>query len=236
MDDLFQSHWRIYRTTIHEDYMEHRSIARSLNEALKSTSGALRVLDLGCGDAEVIFRLLPSVPISRYVGVDSAAGVVKILSDRFQKTRDKPPDVQLYHQDMLSFLHRCDEQFDIILAGYCVHHLQSAEKREMLQLAHCRLCDQGTLFIYDIFREPGQTREQYLDDYVANMRSNWQVLSGQDLDLIEAHIKACDFPEELDSYRLWSEALGYEPAIQQWEGELHYNKLLRFNPKVGAVA
>lgn len=223
MDDFFQQ-WRTYRTVVQQGYMEHEGIAHCLSGSLPRCSRGLDILDLGCGDAEVFFRLLPLMTVRCYQGVDGSADALTILDERFE---GRGVDYRLYCQDMLAFLQSAGDQFDVILAGYCIHHLSSDLKKQCLHLAAKHLRQQGALFIYDIFLQPGETRQQYLDNYLARVHSQWQAMSGADLTAVDAHIINCDFPEEVDTFRQWSEDVGFGHFACTWEGVWHSHKLLQ---------
>ncbi len=224
MDDFFQQ-WRTYRTIVTQEYMGHQNISECIVDVLQqlSTTG-LEILDLGCGDAEVFFKLLPDISVSGYKGVDSSTSALEVLTERFS---GKDVAFQLYCQDMMDFLLSCQEQFDIIIAGYCMHHLSSYEKKCFLQMVYRCLREQGLLFIYDVFLQPGESREQYLVNYLAHMHSSWKAMSVQELEALDAHITCCDFPEEVESYRLWSDEVGFQQVSKTWEGDWHSHKLLQ---------
>ena len=206
--------------------MEHEGIAQCLSGRLPRCSRGLDSLDLGCGDAEVFFRLLPLMTVRCYQGVDGSAEALTILNGRFE---DRGVDYQLYCQDMVAFLQSVENQFDVILAGYCIHHLSSDLKKQCLHLAARRLREGGVLFIYDIFLQPGETRQQYLDNYLARVHSQWRAMSGPDLAAVDAHIINCDFPEEVDTFRQWSEDAGFQHFACTWEGVWHSHKLLQLD-------
>ena len=222
MDDFFQQ-WRTYRTVVQQGYMEHESIAKCLSVHLPQCSRGLDILDLGCGDAEVFFRLLPLMAVRCYQGVDGSANALSVLDERF---KGRGVNYRLFCQDMLAFLESVTGQFDVILAGYCIHHLSYDLKKQCLHLAAQHLREQGALFIYDIFLQPGETRPQYLNNYLARVHSQWQAMSGPDLAALEAHIINCDFPEEVDTFCQWSEDVGFEHFACLWEGVWHSHKLL----------
>lgn len=225
MDNFFQQ-WRTYRTVISQDYMGHQDIAACLIQALSPVPERLKILDLGCGDAEVFFRLISEIPISDYEGVDSSAAALEFLYKRFQEC---VVPFQLHRTDMMSFLSQCQQRFDIILVGYCLHHLSSEEKQAFLQMAYRCLREEGVLFIYDVFFQAGESREQYLANYQNYINSNWTAISGQELDAVNTHFTDYDFPEEIETYRLWSHKAGFRQVTKLWEGDWHSHKLLRLS-------
>lgn len=223
MDNFFQR-WRTYRTIVTQGCMGHKDISDCILGALQQLSAGVEILDLGCGDAEVFFKLLPDISVSGYKGVDNSASAFEVLTERFT---GKNVAFQLYCQDMMDFLPSCQDRFDIIIADFCMHHLSFDEKKCFLLMAYRCLHEQGVLFIYDVFLQPGESREQYLVNYLAYMHSSWKAMSVQELEALDAHITGCDFPEEVELYQLWSDEVGFKQVNRLWEGEWHSHKLLQ---------
>ena len=127
----------------------------------------------------------------------------------------------------MDFLSSHDGQSDVILAGFCLHHLSFDDKKRCLELAYRCLRAHGVMFIYDIFLQPGESRNQYLANYLNYMQANWTAMSVQELEALSAHITGCDFPEEVQTFRQWSQDVGFEQFRSLWEGGWHSHKLLQ---------
>ena len=59
--DLFIKNWATYQLVLAQDYLEHAALFAALRAWLADRPGAagpLRLLDLGCGDALPVCRLL----------------------------------------------------------------------------------------------------------------------------------------------------------------------------------
>ncbi len=223
MDNFFQQ-WRTYRTVVNQGYMGHNSIADNILRQIEPLPQGLDILDLGCGDAEVFFQLLPELTVNAYRGVDSSAAALEVLTERFN---GRDVAFQLYCQDMMDFLSSSDGQFDVILAGFCMHHLSFDDKKRCLQMAYRCLREHGVMFIYDVFLQPGESRKRYLANYLAYMHSNWTAMSVQELEALSAHITGCDFPEEVQTFRQWSKDAGFKQVRSLWDGQWHSHKLLQ---------
>lgn len=77
---------------------------------------------------------------------------------------------------MLSFARACQPgSFDVVLAAFSIHHLEQSQKRELLQLVGRILRPAGCFCLVDVFRESGETRQDYLDRLKAAMGS-WHSL------------------------------------------------------------
>lgn len=60
----------------------------------------------------------------------------------------------------------------------------------------------------DVVREEGQSREDYLDEYLKFMRECWTKVPEDQLDEACAHVEAHDFPECLSTLNEMAEASG----------------------------
>jgi len=109
--------------------------------ALRS-SGAKRVLDLGCGEGKLIRRLLPEAQFSEVTGMDVSARSLELAEKRLQL--DRLPDIQRQKLQLIqgSLLYR-----DARLAGYdaatlveVVEHLdpERLEVMERVVFGHAR--------------------------------------------------------------------------------------------------
>ena len=68
---IFDEQWTIYRKIIDHNYMEHDAILAIIRQLLGSGETTGRLLDLGCGDAELPSRYLPGLRLDAYHGVRS---------------------------------------------------------------------------------------------------------------------------------------------------------------------
>ena len=63
-------------------------------------SGAESVLDLGCGDGDLLVRLAREVSIARLVGVDISAAALAALRRRLAALAPREVDIELVHASM----------------------------------------------------------------------------------------------------------------------------------------
>jgi len=209
--DFFSS-WEVYRAVIDNDCMEHSLIYPLIGEILRERTEPFTVLDLGCGDAAGTGPAMIGTAAARYVGVDSAAPALEFAA----RTLDGSGlDIDLRVQDMLDMVRTSDEQFDVIIASFALHHFHAAQKQAFLDVARERLAPGGEVLLVDVVRRDGETRDEYLTRYSQMVRT-WPMDSDVQ-DRIIAHVTSFDFPEEVSTVDRWAPELGYE-AIGFYRG------------------
>lgn len=114
-----------------------------------------RVLDIGCGTAEIL-EYLPDVD---YVGFDRSEPYIQSARRRYgARGRFFDRDVGAVSSEELG-------DFDRILALGILHHLEDAEVRSLFQFAKARLKPGGRLITFDSCYQAGQSRiARYLID------------------------------------------------------------------------
>jgi SAM-dependent methyltransferase len=190
---LFRKAWTIYDTLTEKNYMFHREIYGQVADLLleRRKAGPYRILDLGCGNARFLAPCLKAAPPAYYQGVDLS---LTALDEAREYLRDFK-NVEFLHEDMLRAVEGGDSTFDIIFSGFAIHHLSSAGKQQLFRACARRLKPGGKFIMVDVAREEGQTRKQYLEEYVGFMRTGWTEVIPAQLDEACAHVTAYDFPE-----------------------------------------
>ena len=195
---IFDEQWLTYRKVIDCDYMGHATIRGALLSYLAEHpefSGSLgRVLDLGCGDAEISSALVGRFGCRSYLGVDASGMALQQAAARTDWGEVEP---RFRESDLLSFLQEEGESFDVILVGFVLHHLDAEGKREFFRAVATRLRSGGVVLFYDVFLRPGLDRDTSVAAYLQWIREDWTEITSAEYDAIEAHIASSDFPESL---------------------------------------
>ncbi len=196
---IFDEHWALYRKVIETNYMDHREIVAATTDYLERSrfsDGLGKVLDLGCGDAEVSSALVKRFGGSSFTGVDSSARAMQEAAKRSVWESIKTDFIE---SDFLAFPDQHDGPgYDLIFACFSVHHLSKEEKQRFFTAIKNCLSEKGELIFYDVFRLPGLDRDDSVTRYLQWIRNDWSEISGHEYELIEAHISAADFPESTD--------------------------------------
>lgn len=205
--------------------MAHRQIQQVVGTLIQQRfDRPFDLLDLGCGDAQAIAKTLVGSKISAYTGVDLSANALALAKKNLAALQR----VALIEADFLTYLddkkRTSPASFDLIHGGFALHHLFLEEKEQFF--AHCfsLLRPGGCLVIYDVFRQPQQNRQQYIEAYLANAQSQWTALGPDQLQAIAKHINGCDFPELVATMAEIAQKAGFlppEPLFTESNGFHH---------------
>lgn len=209
---FFDEQWGVYQKFLQHDYLEHRLFYALLHAVLLTRfDGAVRMLELGCGDASQSARTFTEVALARYVGVDLSAVALDLARTNLA---GRCADVALLPRDLLRGLREVGERFDVVLSSFALHHLHAEEKREALALIEGVLRPHGVFVLIDIMRRPDESRAAYLARGVDYYRTRCPAFTARDVDLIEAHVTAADYPETNETLRRLGAAAGFSRVAQ----------------------
>lgn len=218
--------WTTYEKVVAHDYMHHRDYFAALIDYLQTEQrGPHSMLDLGCGDAGPITPLLDAFPITKYVGIDEstealdrARGLLAVRDIEFE----------LVAESMETGIGELDPGIDLIIASFSMHHLSLDAKQQLLTAARSLLNAGGTFVIIDVFREPDESRAEYLDRWEAEARVSFKVLSDEETRELVDHVRSSDFPETLLTYTEMAYGAGFEQVIPLLQGPARLNRLIIF--------
>ena len=221
---LFRKAWPLYDAITEKNYMFHLEIYAHVTALLKErrAQGPYHLLDLGCGNARFLAPCLQAAVPETYDGVDLSASAL----DEARTYLKGIPNTALHHKEMLQAVEDTDSAFDIIFTGFAVHHLDPAAKQRLFHACAERLVPGGQFIMVDVVREEGQSREQYLDDYLNFMRTHWTEVQPEHLDDACAHVAAYDFPETVADLPLMAKQAGLSQTEVVGRYQQHY--ILRF--------
>ena len=189
--------------------MDHAAVTRRVEAVLGDAADGLAVLDLGCGDAEVVSRLATARRFGSYLGVDQSAAALRSARQRLEGVLS---EVDFEQVDLLDFVQTTSRRFDLILCGYTLHHLSTDEKRAFFEFARRVLHPRGVLLAYDAFRPDTVTREDYLEAYIAWIADEWREIGPEEHAEIASHMRTADKPETLDVFYQLAQDAGLRPT------------------------
>ncbi|MCL6432795.1 MAG: class I SAM-dependent methyltransferase [Leptolyngbyaceae cyanobacterium HOT.MB2.61] len=88
-----------------------------------------RVADLGCGDGAIAHAILTRYPLTQVTALDFSEPMLEQAKKRLQPYGDRVICAQadLYTPDWQAGL----QSFDVIISGYCIHHLPDDRKQAL---------------------------------------------------------------------------------------------------------
>jgi cyclopropane fatty-acyl-phospholipid synthase-like methyltransferase len=204
---FFSRSWSVYDLIAEHNYMSHREIYATVAELLKlrKDRNQYRLLDLGCGNARFLAPVLKQFPPAHYQGVDLSDTA---LEEARTFLAGLSCTILLTHGDMLEAVETTDKKWDVIFTGFALHHLSSEQKARFFQAAGKCLSTDGWLLLVDVVRDESQSREDYLDGYLSDMRERWKQIPADQLETACAHVAAYDHPEHFSTLQDMAKASG----------------------------
>lgn len=206
--DLFTSHWNIYQKIIARNYMQHREFGEEIRLVLDQLDPdqPLRVLDLGCGDAQQMANQLKGRVVDSYTGYDLAGPALVLAGENMKGLAS---EVRLEEGKMEELIVREKRNFNVIYSSYAIHHLADKEKKDLLGEIRKRLAAKGVFIFIDTFRTGNESREEYLSRYLTHWLGQWAALTLEERDLVRDHIVTYDFPALLEDMIQWAGEAGF---------------------------
>ena len=204
--ERFFNQWAIYQRVIAENYMVHAEIAMTLQRFLQALPvGQISFLDLGCGDAFIAAKLLQTIELKQYCGVDLSPTALQFAETNLQALLATKHFV---NEDLSVAIAAYRQEFDIICAGYSLHHLQHHEKQAFFKCCAKALKPGRYFLMYDLVRIEPETCEQCL-------QRHWQVyrqwaFSDSELDSIKTHVFEQDYAESSQSLKAIAKNAGFK--------------------------
>jgi cyclopropane fatty-acyl-phospholipid synthase-like methyltransferase len=226
---FFARTWSVYDQIAAHNYMSHRELYAKVAELLKQRKDRsdYRLLDLGCGNARFLAPCLVQSPPACYQGVDMSE---MALHEAQSFVADLHFPVELTHGDLLKVVEATDQPWDVIFSGFALHHLTRDEKARLFRAAGRCLSAKGWLLMIDIVREEGQSREDFLREYLREMRERWTQIPPDQLEEACEHVAACDYPEYLADLQEMAMASGLANSRVIARYRQHYAVLFSREP------
>lgn len=148
-----------------ESYLGHRKLVprretgyQALLELVPERPS--RVLDLGCGDGEVVGRVLEARPGAEAVAADFSPEMLRRVRERFADDAR----VTVVDHDLDGALPADWGQFDLVVSAFAIHHVVDARKRVLYAEVYDRLRPGGAFLNLEHVSSPtSELHEAFLD-------------------------------------------------------------------------
>ncbi len=160
------------------------------------------ILDLGCGNGNVSAKVLESFPHASVTLVDASTEMLELCKGRFSRFSVEP--CHSYFNDYPF----PENSFDMITAGFSLHHCNSEEKQQLFRKIHTALKPGGIFGITDLMiNKENSSHPELLQDWKAFVYKSFP--DGEKWEWIMEHYDAFDKPDSLEDQLLWLQEAGF---------------------------
>jgi SAM-dependent methyltransferase len=201
--DFFENQWSTYRTIVQHDFMHHRALVGAVEQVLKHYfDGAPaghrpHFVDLGCGDADPLAAVLRDLPLGSLLGLDQASSVLPLAAKALGEV---PYPCDWIQGELLEWATAATPQthpVDILYSSFAIHHLDGESQEAFLAGVRKKINPKGIFLWADIFREPGESVNDFRLRYTQRMTDHWGgALQPQQLAHACFHVSHYDLPAD----------------------------------------
>lgn len=222
--EQFQQQWATYQKLVDSDQLSHRAVGQILHDTLKADfSDPFAFLDIACGDAGQMKRALAGTKVRHYHGIDLSEPALALAAKNLAGV---PFAVELEHGDFVEAVENRPEPADAAWCSLSIHHLATGDKLELLKAIHGSTSE--ICMVYEPTRQPGETREGYLERFRRVNRPAWTFLSPEEWAQIDHHVTTCDLPETAASWLELGREAGFAEASQVFLDPTGFYGLYRY--------
>jgi len=176
-------------------------LLEQFSEDLPKDFNPKQILDLGCGNGNITHKLLERYPHADITLLDASESMLELCKAQFG-THNKTY-VQSYFQDYeFPIL-----QFDLVVAGFSIHHCNANEKQRLLKHIYKSLIPNGVFMCSDLMVDRNTKEHESLLEFWKDF-----VLNSSDLETWEwlmEHYKTYDNPNSLNQQLKWLKQAGF---------------------------
>lgn len=181
----------------------------SLSESLPDDFTAETILDLGCGSGNATALLLKKFPDAEYTLLDASTDMLDLCRKRF------PRKNMTYHRSYFREYTFPESYFDLVAAGFSLHHLDSSEKQRLFPLLYKALKKGGVLTCSDLMvKKNSAEHEQFIREWRAFINASYP--DGEKWAWMEEHHDAYDRPDAYADQEAWLYTAGFRYVDAKW--------------------
>ena len=129
--EQFQRQWATYQKLVDADWLSHKAVGQILGSALNERfTRPFPILDIACGDASLMRRVLPGTTVGHYHGVDLAEPALELAA---RNLADVAFEIDLDHRDFGEAMNDRPEPADVSWCSLSIHHLPTEDKLRLLK-------------------------------------------------------------------------------------------------------
>lgn len=223
--EQFQKQWASYQKLVDNDYLSHKEVGERLGAALIGAfAKPFALVDIACGDASLMKRVLPGTRAAHYHGIDLAEPALELAAKNLAGMAFA---VDLDQRDFIAAMNDRPEPADVSWCSLSIHHLETPGKLELLKAI--RAATSSFVMIYEPTRREGEERPAFLDRFTAVNRPLWKALTAGEWAQIEHHVRSSDLPEARSGWVALGKEAGFAKSREVFTDPTDFYCLYRYD-------
>jgi len=198
-------------TNIMDDMVPHyRTLITSMFEFLPKGFDPHNILELGCGNGNITAVCRAIYPDAQYHLVDASAEMIYQCKKRFGSERIQ------YEKNFFQNLELEADKYDLMIAGFSLHHVPGPEKRALFINLHPALASGGVLTTSDLFvnKEDEPHHSEVMGQWRTFIMDNGR--TDEDWVWIMDHYQKYDRPSAYADQKEWLKVAGFSAVYLSW--------------------
>jgi ubiquinone/menaquinone biosynthesis C-methylase UbiE len=181
----------------------YQALIEAISIHLPKTLKPARILDLGCGNGNIVSSLLEFYPNSEYTLVDASSDMIQLCKSRFSGYD------MIYKECFFKDFQFKSSHYDLVVAGFSLHHCQKEEKKYLFQQIHKTLIQGGCFSTSDLMiNKENPDHSRLVKEWGSFVNSNYP--TQEKWDWIMDHYNTFDSPDNYNDQIKWLEEEGFE--------------------------
>jgi len=174
----------------------------SFTEHLPEKFSPQNILDLGCGNGNVTSNFTKLFPKANYTLLDASSEMLTSCKGRF-----KDYSVEYVESYFNDFIFK-EDKYDLVVAGFSLHHCNSSEKRTLFQNIYSSLKNKGIFSFSDLMINKNTPEH-------SKLLSNWETFVNNNFPDVEKwqwlmeHYNEFDKPDDYKNQMIWLKEAGF---------------------------
>lgn len=177
-------------------------LVTSFVKDLPENFNANSILDLGCGNGNITAQLIPYFPNATYTLVDASAEMINLCRKQFKNF-----DI-IYSNNYFKDFSFNVESYDLIVAGFSLHHCKSNEKQSIFKSINSSLRKGGIFALSDLMiSKTNPDHPKLLEQWNRFVNNNFR--DGEKWTWLMEHYAAFDRPTDYLLQIEWMKNAGF---------------------------
>jgi len=171
-------------------------------KALPKEFKPTHILDLGCGNGNVTSQVLQSFTAANYTLLDASQEMLRLCKKRFKNYSVE------YVESYFNNFDFKEKKYDLIVAGFSLHHCNSKEKKKLFQEIHKSLKKDGIFSYTDLMiSKDNSEHPTLLKEWKVFVDSNFP--NGEKWNWLQEHYNEFDKPDNFNDQIEWLKNTGF---------------------------